>query len=248
MIIKDFIQLINDVKYKYNNIHDIVLFYEDCKNIIKYIPDNTIDLFFTDPPYKLCQGGMTSKLSKKNHKGLIFNCNNKNSKNGNGGFFFNEIKFKDWLGEVYRVLKDRSHCYIMVNDRNLNELINEALKVGFKLLNILVWKKNNSNPNHWYMKNCEFIIMFRKGGAKYINNQGTKQILEIDNVKNKIHPSQKPIELIEIFIENSSKENDIVLDLFIGEGSTIRACKKLKRKCIGVDVDIKWYELASKYV
>ena len=219
------------------------LFNADCIDIMPLIPDNSIDCFVSDVPYKLVQGGVTGKLSAK-ITGVALNFENKNTKNGNGNFNHNEIKFSEWLPNIFRILKDKSHCYIMVNDRNLQELLNEATKSKFKLLNVLVWNKNNAMPNHWYMKNAEFIVMLRKGGAKYINNQGTKQIIQIDNVSNKQHPTEKPINLMKILIQNSTNENDVIIDAFMGTGATCLAAKELNRKFIGIEKEVKYYELA----
>ena len=139
----------------------------------------------------------------------------------------NNIKFSDWLPETYRILKEQSHFYVFVNDKNVQDMLNEATKVGFKLHNIIVWKKNNCTPNRWYMKSCEFVLFFRKGKSFPINELGTNQCLEsplfeIDSIngKKKLHPTQKPVEIIEKFISNSSKCGDIVVDLFMGSGST----------------------------
>jgi site-specific DNA-methyltransferase (adenine-specific) len=219
------------------------LYNADCLDIFPLIKNDSIDCFLSDVPYKLIQGGLTGECSKK-FKGITFNFENKNTKNGNGSFNHNDIKFSDWLPDVFRVLKDKSHCYIMVNDRNLQELLNEATKSKFKLLNVLVWNKNNAVANHWYMKNAEFIVMLRKGGAKYINNQGTKQIIRVNNVINKKHPTEKPIDLMKILIENSTNENDIVLDSFMGTGATCIAAKELNRNYIGIELDEKYYKIA----
>ncbi len=221
------------------------LFQGDCLDIMPLIPDNSIDCFVSDVPYKLVQGGVTGKLSAK-ITGVALNFENKNTKNGNGNFKHNEIKFSEWLPNVFRILKDKSHCYIMVNDRNLQELLNESTKSKFKLLNVLVWNKNNAMPNHWYMKNAEFIVMLRKGGAKYINNQGTKQVIQIDNVSKKQHPTEKPIDLMKILIANSTNENDVVADAFMGTGATCLAAKELNRKFIGIEKEPKYYEIACQ--
>lgn len=102
---------------------------------------------------------------------------------------------------------------------------------GFKFQQLIVWKKFNCTPTQYYMNSCEFILMFRKGKAKYINNMGTKNLLEIPNIiRTKKHPTEKPVELMKILIENSSNENDIVLDPFIGAGSSGLACLECNRK------------------
>lgn len=213
----------------------------DCLELMKDIPDESIDLLVTDPPYKIVQGGCTNKavrLKGSNQeqlkKGTLFNNNS--------------IKFSEWIPEVYRVLKNNSHCYIMSNDRNINELLNICEKVGFKLLNILVWGKSKHSPNRYYLKNCEFIVFLRKGKAKNINNMGTKQLLLIDNVENKNHPSEKPIKLMKILIKNSTNEQDKVLDPFMGSGSTGVACVNTNRNFVGIELDEKYFNIAKERI
>lgn len=219
----------------------------DCLEFMKDIPDNSIDLIVTDPPYKLVAGGVTGKLSKR-ITGVCLDHNSIDTKNGNGNFKINNIKFSEWLPDCYRVLKDGGHCYIMVNDRNMQQLLNETETSGFKLLNILVWNKNNAMPNHWYMKNAEFILFLRKGIAKYINNQGSKQCMYFNNIKSKLHPTEKPVELMSNFIENSTKIGDTVLDPFMGSGTTGIACLNTNRRFIGIEKDDKYFEIASNRI
>ena len=219
----------------------------ECLVEMKNIPSGSVDMILTDPPYKLIAGGVVGKLSKK-ITGVCLNYKNEDTKNGNGNFKINTIRFSEWLPECYRILKDNSHFYTMVNDRNLQEMLNESQKVGFKLLNVLVWNKNNAMPNHWYMKNAEFIIMLRKGSAKYINNQGSKQCMQIDNVKNKTHPTEKPVQLFEILIENSTIAGQMVFDPFVGSGTTGVACVNTNRNFIGIEMDEAYFEIASKRI
>jgi len=206
----------------------------DCLNIMEKIDDNSIDLIVTDPPYRLISGGDSKNRNSPKSGKLI--------KNGKL-FKHNNINFIDWLPQCYRILKDKTHIYVMCNDRNMQDLLNALEKSKFKLVNILIWKKNNCTPNKFYMKNCEFIVMARKGGERWINNKGTKQCLEINNIRNKKHPSQKPIELMEILITNSSNEGEIVLDMFSGYGTTCISAKSLNRKYIGIEKDEDFYNI-----
>lgn len=220
----------------------------DCREILKEIPNETIDLIVTDCPYKIVQGGCTN-IPRKDEPSGIFNRRNtftqKNARNGKL-FDYNDIKFSEWLYDCYRVLKNNSHCYIMINGRNLKELFISAEEVGFKYQNILVWKKNNITPNRYYLNNCEFILMLRKGNAKNINNMGTKSIIEVPNIiGNKMYPTEKPVELMKILVENSSNVNDLVLDPFMGVASTGVACYELKRRFIGIEIDTKYFEIAK---
>ena len=209
---------------------------EDMLTGIKSIADNSIDLLVTDPPYLIVPGGCTKPLG-----GILGNV-----KKGKL-FDHNSIKFSDWLGETYRVLKPKSHAYIFCSGRRLNELTTEALKAGFIYQNLLVWVKQNSVPNKYYMNKAEFILMLRKGGAKNINMLGSNTVLEYRNkLGNKLHPTEKPVSLLKHLIENSSQPNEIVLDPFAGCGSTGLACKQTERNFIGYEIDKKYYDIALR--
>ena len=207
----------------------------DCLEKMKNIKNESIDMVFIDPPYKVISGGNKKGLSYK-HKGSI------TEKNDGKIFEHNNIKICDWMKEIYRVLKNDTHCYVMTNALNMYEMMTEAKKVGFKLHNILVWEKQNCPPNRWYMKNAEYTLFFRKGKAKAINSMGSKTIHKFINPQgNKLHPTEKPIDLIKFYIENSSNTNDTVLDCFMGSGSTAIACLSTGRNFIGVEHDDTYF-------
>lgn len=214
----------------------------DCLDLISEIPADSVDLLLTDCPYKLISGGCTGM------HGLLSGKENSDIKTG-GLFRHNDIKFSDWLPEVYRVLKDGSHAYIMVNARNIAKLQTEAEKCGFKFVNLLVWEKNNVTANRYYMQKCEFILLLRKGKARTINNPGTANIFHIKNIKgSKLHPAQKPIGLLKVFIENSTSCGGTVFDPFMGCGSTCIACMKTGRKYIGFELDERYFEIAKERI
>ena len=208
---------------------------------MKDIPDESIDLIVTDPPYKIVKGGCTNNAVK------LFGADNKNLSLGTV-FNNNEIKFSQWIPVLFPKLKNGTHCYIMCNDRNLKEILDVGENAGFKLQNILVWKKSRHTPNRYYLKNCEFIVMFRKGVARNINEMGTFSVLEINNVAKKQHPSEKPVELMEVLIKNSTNENEFVLDPFMGSGSTGIACANLNRNFIGIELDEKYFGIAKNRI
>lgn len=213
----------------------------DCLEKMKEIESGSIDLILTDPPYKIIQGGCTNKAVR--FKGTTHD----DLKNGEL-FKNNNIKFSDWLSEAFRVLKNGSHCIVMTNDRNLEQLLTDSRKAKFKLLNILIWKKSKHSPNRYYMKNAEFLVLLRKGIAKNINDMGTRQVLEYDNVKYKTHPTEKPVDLLTKLIENSTNQNETVLDMFMGSGSTGVACVNTNRKFIGIELDDNYFEIAEKRI
>lgn len=89
--------------------------------------------------------------------------------------------------------------------------------------------------------------MLRKGKAKDINRMTTKNILDIPNIKagTKVHPTEKPVELMKILIENSSNKGDVICDMFMGSGSTGVACLETNRKFIGCEIDSDFYNIAE---
>lgn len=214
----------------------------DCLELMKEIPDGSVDLVVTDPPYKTITGGTCDGKRSKRPKGML---------SGNKKLFdYQKINVQDWLPNVYRVLKPGSHCYIFTNSLNLTEMLVESQHVGFKLHNVLVWEKNNCTPSQFYMKNCEYILFLRKGKAKWINNIGdSKTVHKFNNViGNKVHPTEKPVGLIEFYVNNSSNLGDTVLDPFMGSGSTGVACLNAGRNFIGIELDEHYFNVAKERI
>lgn len=217
----------------------------DCLEIMKDIPDNSIDLLVTDPPYKLTSRGSSGTMGgywkeEKAKKGVIFDNNS--------------ISCKEYLPEFYRILKNKSILYLMCNNTNLQEMINVATQSGFKFVKSLIWEKGNKICGRYYMNCFEYILLFRKGGDKPIKKCGTPDILKVPVKKQKdingknLHDTEKPVELMKILIENSSDENDIILDPFMGIGSTGIASKELKRTFIGIEINEHYFNIAKERI
>ena len=218
------------------------IFHADCIEAMKELPEKSIDLVVTDPPYKTITGGDSNGKNSTRPKGML---------SGNRKLFKHQkLKISDWIPEIYRVLKNETHCYIFTNFLNLKEMLIEAEKAGFKLHNLLIWEKNNCTPSQYYMKNCEYVLFLRKGKAKWINDiGGSKTVHRFDNIiGNKTHPTEKPVDLLEFYIKNSSNEGDIVLDPFMGSGSTAIACINTNRRFIGFELDEKYYKIAIERI
>lgn len=210
--------------------------------LMKELPSEIFDLIVTDPPYKTITGGDSNGKNSERPKGML---------SGNRKLFKHQnIKISDWMPEIYRVLKEGSHCYIFTNVLNLTEMLNESQKVGFKLHNLLVWEKKNCTPSQYYMKNCEYVLFLRKGKAKWINCiGGSKTVHQFNNIiGNKTHPCEKPVDLLKFYIANSCNENDVVFDPFVGTGSTMVAAKELNRKYFGYELEKYYFDIACDRV
>ena len=211
----------------------------DCLEVMKTIEDNSVDCIITDPPYKVISGGQT-KTANAFYKGKW--------KNNGKIFKHNEVDFNEnFMGEMFRIMKEQSHIYFFTNFLNLNKFLTLFEKSDFYIHNLLVWEKKPV-VNRWYLKNAEYVIFAKKGKAKSINNKGSKTVHKFDVPRNKIHPTEKPIELIEYYIKNSTNENDTILDMFMGSGTTAIACKNTNRNFIGCEIDEEFYKVAVKRV
>lgn len=209
--------------------------------LIKQLPAESIDCVVTDPPYKVTPrgnagnaGGMFTK--KVNMQGRVF--------------AENDVKITDFASELYRVLKEQTHCYVMCNQINLQPYLNELTRVGFKVTRVLVWDKGNKINNQFYMGQVEFIIFCRKGKAKRVNNCGISELIAIPNKKTKrkdgtnYHDTEKPVALMQLLVSQSTVEGDVVLDPFVGIGATAVACVKTARRFIGYELDKTYYMVA----
>lgn len=217
----------------------------DSRELLKQLPDSSVDLIVTDPPYPTTargnsgnSGGMLQK--KINMSGKVFK--------------HNDISCSEYAPEFFRILKDESHCYVMTNHTNLVEMLNTFTDCGFHFTKSLIWNKGNKIMGQYYMSQFEYILFFRKGKGKKINNCGTSDILSVPNVKIKgddkknLHDTEKPVELMKILIENSSNPNDIVLDPFVGIGSTCIAAVNTNRHYIGFELDGEYFTIARRRV
>lgn len=217
----------------------------DCLIGMKQMPDNSIDLIVTDPPYKTTSRGGTG-----NSGGM---CKTEIFSKGQV-FKHNDTNIENWLPLCFQILKDSGHCYIMTNHKNLINYLNVAKDVGFHFIKSIIWDKRNKIMGQFYMSQFEYILFFRKGEGVKINNCGTPDILSIPNKKTKgedgknLHDTEKPVDLMKILIENSSNENEIVLDPFMGVGSTALACKESNRQFIGFELDKHYCDIANKRI
>lgn len=221
------------------------LYHGDCFRLMQDIPDESIDCVVTDPPYKITARGnagnsggmMQTELSRK---GKVF--------------AHNDIEIEDYLPQLFRVLKDGTHCYIMCNHINLTHFLQVIDRSKFHFTKCLIWDKVSPIMGKYYMSRFEYILFLRKGKDRAIKECGTPDILTIPNVKpkdkngNNLHDSAKPVPLFQTLIKNSTDKGDIVLDPFMGSGTTAVACINTERKYIGFEIDKGYWEVCDKRI
>lgn len=213
----------------------------DCMEIMKTIPDKSIDLVVTDPPYQIetSGGGLYTQADKQYVKELNF------MKDG----FSEEV-----LDELCRVMK-KINIYIFCSQKQIIPLLDYFVKGKKCNWNLLIWGKSNPVPacGNKYLSDKEYILFFREKGVRIYGSYETKFTYYITplNQKDKKkygHPTVKPQEILLNLVTNSSQEGELVLDPFMGSGSTGVACKTLNRDFIGIELSKEYYEIACKRI
>lgn len=219
----------------------IVLKQGDCLETLKKIKDHSIDLVVTDPPYLIetTGGGIYLQSDKQYVKEL------NGMKNG-----FDTVV----LDELCRVMK-KINIYFFCSQKQIIPLLQYFVISKGCNYNILSWHKTNPIPacGNKYLTDTEFILFFREKGVKIYGEFSTKKTwyatpLNQSDKKKYGHPTVKPIEIVKNLIINSSQENDVVFDPFMGSGTTGVAAMELNRRFVGCEINKEYYEVAMKRI
>jgi len=209
-----------------------------------------VDMVFTDPPYNVdFKGQELSHTSKngvtiKGHKGA----NTKHNLIKNDSL--NKEDFYQFMLSVLTNIKtlEPKAWYFSFCDLKLEELLNPMRDSGFDWKSIIIWVKNQATlSGKDYKSRYEPIVYGCRENSFYGERYKQEDVWEFQRtLKNDLHPTMKPIPLIENAIINSSKSGHLVIDMFLGSGSTMIACEKTNRKCYGMELDEKYCEVIIK--
>lgn len=215
-----------------------------CKETVdKLMNGDKADMVFTDPPYNVAFKGQRFSSTTVNGKKVYgdFSANNKYKEIQNDDK--TDVDFLDFIkticSNIFISLNKKNAWYICFAQSELQLLLNGIIQSGNKWKSIVIWMKNQANlSNMDYKSRYEPIVYGQSGGAFYGERYKNEDIWEFQRtLKNDLHPTMKPIPLIENAISNSSKKGMSVLDLFGGSGSTLIACEKTNRKCYMMELD-----------
>jgi len=232
------------------------VYLDDCIEIMRTLPDKSIDLVFADPPFNI---------------GIKYDVHNDNMPYGE---YYNWSE--KWIKETYRLLKNTGTIYIAIGDEFAAE-INVILKrAGFYFRNWIIWYYTfGQNQRKKFNRAHTHILYFTKNKERFTFNDrdirvpSARQLIYKDKRANPIgkipddvwqfsrvcgtfkerigkHPCQMPEGLLELIIKTSSKEGDLVLDPFGGTGTTAALAKRLKRKFITMEISKEYYDIILK--
>ena len=210
------------------------LYNGDCMDVLAQLPENSVDMVLTDPPYGMSfQSGHRSAETK--HRAIA---------NDDG---------LDWLSDFCRLASrvarpDTAH-YFFCSWHKI-DVFKAELEKHFKVKNLLVWEKNNTSMGDLkgdFAPKLEFVFFCHKGRST-IRGKRDPNIFKFARTDNALHPTQKPVDLCEYLLSKFSDEGMTVFDPFMGSGTTGVACANTRRKFIGVELDPKYFGIACQRI
>lgn len=232
-----------------------VLVLGDCREAMKKIPSESIDLVITDPPYGISREVVISRkrnLGKFRGSDIVLDFGEWDKFDDLKSFF--DFTF-EWVDECIRVLRPGGMFVCYFDRDKINFLSYYLQQKGFKSKGYFAHIKSNPVPQarkvKW-MNAWEEIGLWQKNGGKLTYNYQLGQhpdymIVPIVGGKERLkHPTQKPERIIELFIKYWTNENDIILDPFVGTGTTLKVAKDLGRNSIGIEINSEYFEMAKQ--
>jgi site-specific DNA-methyltransferase (adenine-specific) len=201
---------------------------EDCVEFLKSMSSESVDLVITDPAYESLEKhraiGTTTRLD-------------------NWFEIFPNSRFQELLPEIYRVLKKNTHFYMFCDQETMFVVKPIAEACGFKFWKPIIWDKVSLGMGYHYRARYECILFFEKGKRK-LNNLGIPDILTFKRVRGG-YPTEKPVGLTKVLIDQSSRPGELVVNPFMGSASVGVAALDLGREYAGCDISDRSIDLAS---
>ena len=238
----------------------------DCIEVLKSLPDNSVDMVFADPPYNMQLGGDLHRPDNSKVDAVTDHWDQFESMKA-----YDELS-KAWLSECRRILKPNGTLWVIGSYHNIFRVGATLMDCGYWILNDVIWRKNNPMPNFrgtrlcnahetliWASKDEKSKYTFNYDSLKEMNDglqMRSDWLIPIcnggerlkDDEGNKLHTTQKPEALLYRILMTASKPGDVILDPFFGTGTTGAVAKKMGRHFIGIDREDKYIEYAQRRI
>ena len=215
----------------------ITIYHGDCREILPHL--GPVDLVLTDPPYKsldidVVRGSTTRLVDGRNYRG--------GDRVGSGAWFstLGDDELCVFMSGIYSSLPDHAALYIFSD-------VKTGLRIfpSLPIKNVLVWDKVSIGMGYSWRRMHEWVGFCPRSEHR-LRDKGFGDILRAQVPENKCHPTEKPCEVLQPIILNSTDPGATILDPFMGSGTTLRAAKDLGRKCIGIEISREYCDIAIK--
>jgi site-specific DNA-methyltransferase (adenine-specific) len=212
------------------------LFTQDAVTWLASLPGESVDLLITDPAYE----------SLEKHRAIGTTTRLKHSKASSNDWFkiFPNARFGELFREIYRVLRKDAHFYLLCDAETMFVAKPAAEQAGFKFWKPLVWDKATIGMGYHYRARYEFILFFEKGKRR-LNDLGIADIISVPRIRGG-YPAEKPAEVADVLIRQSSEPGNLVVDPFMGSGSVGIAALRLGRRFLGNDLNPEAVRIAAQ--
>jgi len=212
------------------------LFVQDAVSWLTSQPSASVDLVITDPAYE----------SLEKHRAIGTTTRLKHSKASSNDWFkiFPNVRFGELFREIYRVLRDDTHFYLLCDAETMFVAKPEAERAGFRFWKPLVWDKCTIGMGYHYRARYEFILFFEKGKRR-LQDLGIADIISVPRIRGG-YPAEKPPDVADVLIRQSSAPGDVVIDPFMGSGSVGIAANRLGRRFLGNDLNPEAVRIAAR--
>jgi site-specific DNA-methyltransferase (adenine-specific) len=209
---------------------------QDAVRWLRDLPAESVDLLITDPAYE----------SLEKHRAVGTTTRLKHSKSSSNDWFkvFPNARFPELFQEAFRVLRRNTHFYLFCDAETMFVAKPEAERAGFRFWKPLVWDKRTIGMGYHYRARYEFILFFEKGKRR-LNDLGVADVISAPRIHGG-YPAEKPPEVSQILVNQSSQPGELVADPFMGSGSVGVAAARLGRKFAGNDLNPEAVALAAK--
>lgn len=221
------------------------IFNEDNLIVLKNMEKESVDLVVTDPPYNISRDNNFTSMGRS---GIDFGQWDKNA------------DLFSWILQLNRIVKKNGSVFIFNDWKNLGDISRVLDENGFETKDIVRWVKNNPMPRNRdrrYIVDYEFGIWAVKKGSKWVFNRQNDSY-DRPEIKSGLtpksekkwgsHPTQKPVSVMEEIIQRHSNEGDVILDPFMGSGSTGVASLNLNRDFIGIELSKEYFDIAKNRI
>jgi DNA modification methylase len=233
----------------------IELYNDDCLKVLGKIGDDTVDLIVTDPPYNLGEFAKSRAANLQNMRDNFFVAA------GWDNVGYNEWKqlMNSFFKEAARVSKVGGSLLMFMSIMKLETIIEMAQEHGFYYKTVGVWHKTNPMPrnmNLHFINSTEpwlYFVYKKKTGTFNNDGKALHDFIETSVTPKRekecgTHPTQKPLDLIKFFVKTLSNDGDLVIDPFMGSGTSAVAAKELNRNFIGIELDENYYKIAKERI
>lgn len=212
------------------------LFTQDAVGWLQSQPAESIDLLITDPAYE----------SLEKHRAVGTTTRLKHSKSSSNDWFaiFPNARFGELFREAFRVLRRNTHFYLLCDAETMFVAKPQAVEAGFRFWKPLVWDKCTIGMGYHYRARYEFILFFEKGKRR-LNDLGVPDVITVPRIRGG-YPAEKPAEVAEVLINQSSVPGEVVADPFMGSGSVGVAALRLGRRFLGNDLNPEAVQITER--